>query len=85
MKTTRINFKLLSVLAVTALLIQGLVSNESEELSRLDRIKIKLEQANKPVVKTIPYPKISEIGNKEIASASNKATESDTKSIASNF
>lgn len=65
------------------MLVQGLTSNDSEELSRLDRIKIKLEQADKPVQKTSPYPLISEIGKEEITSASNK--ESDTKSIASNF
>ena len=85
MKTMRINFKLLSVIAVTALLVQGLVSNDSEELSRLDRIKIKLEQANKPVEKTTPYPIISEIGKEKLASASNKEKERDDKSIASNF
>lgn len=84
MKTLRINFKLLSIIAVTALLVQGLTSNDSEELSRLDRIKIKLEQADKPVQKTSPYPLIAEIGKKEITSASNK--ESDTKTtLASNF
>lgn len=85
MKTQKINFKFLSIVAVTALLVQGLVSNDSEELSRLDRIKIKLEQANKPVEKTSPYPLISEIGKETIASASNSEKEEDPKSLASKF
>jgi hypothetical protein len=85
MKTLRINFKFLSIVAVTALLVQGFASNDSEELSRLDRIKIKLEQANKPVVKTSPYPLISEIGKQKNASALSSETDSDLQSLASKF
>ncbi|MBO6622273.1 MAG: hypothetical protein JJ892_11275 [Balneola sp.] len=85
MKTLRINFKFLSIVAVTALLVQGFTSNDSEELSRLDRIKIKIEQANKPVEKTSPYPLISEIGKQTNASALSLETEGELQSLASNF